>query len=103
MEKDNRAIRYRVYPTEKQQDILQQTFGCARLVFNETLLMHRGLYEAGMKTFSQMDMNNYCNRFMKENMPFLRNVDKFALTNSIYNAFCGFQELFQRQESISST
>ena len=66
MEKDNRAIRYRVYPTEKQQDILQQTFGCARLVFNETLLMHRGLYEAGMKTFSQMDMNNYCNRFMKD-------------------------------------
>ena len=66
MEKDNRSIRYRVYPTEKQQDILQQTFGCARLVFNETLLMHRGLYEAGMKTFSQMDMNNYCNRFMKE-------------------------------------
>lgn len=33
MEKDNRAIRYRVYPTEKQQDILQQTFGCARLLF----------------------------------------------------------------------
>lgn len=95
MEKDNRAIRYRVYPTEKQQDILQQTFGCARLVFNETLLMHRGLYEAGMKTFSQMDMNNYCNRFMKENMPFLRNVDKFALTNSIYNAFAAFKNFFE--------
>lgn len=95
MEKDNRAIRYRVYPTEKQQDILQQTFGCARLVFNETLLMHRGLYEAGMKTFSQMDMNNYCNRFMKENMPFLRNVDKFALTNSIYNAFAAFKNFFK--------
>lgn len=95
MEKDNRSIRYRVYPTEKQQDILQQTFGCARLVFNETLLMHRGLYEAGMKTFSQMDMNNYCNRFMKENRPFLRNVDKFALTNSIYNAFAAFKNFFK--------
>lgn len=47
MEKENRAIRYRVYPTEKQQDILQQTFGCARLVFNETLLMHRGLSGGG--------------------------------------------------------
>ncbi|RGC58408.1 transposase [Agathobaculum butyriciproducens] len=95
MEKDNRAIRYRVYPTEKQRNILQQTFGCARLVFNETLLMHRGLYEAGMKPFSQMDMNNYCNRFMKENMPFLRNVDKFALTNSIYNAFAAFKNFFE--------
>ena len=59
------------------------------------MLMHRGLYEAGMKTFSQMDMNNYCNRFMKENMPFLRNVDKFALTNSIYNAFAAFKNFFK--------
>lgn len=95
MEKGNRAIRYRVYPTEKQQDILQQTFGCTRLVFNETLLMHRDLYEAGIKTFSQIDMNNYCNRFMKEALPFLRNVDKFALTNSIYNAFGAFKNLFE--------
>lgn len=69
MEKDNRAIRYWVYPTEKQRNILQQTFGCARLVFNETLLMHRGLYEAGMKPFSQMDMNNYCNRYPRSALP----------------------------------
>ncbi len=78
MEKGNRAIRYRVYLTEKQQDILSANVRCTRLVFNETLLMHRGLYEAGIKTFSQIDMNNYCNRFMKEALPFLRNVDKFC-------------------------
>ena len=44
-----------------------------------------------------MDMNNYCNRFMKDDMPFLRDVDKFALTNSIYDAFDAFKNFFEKR------
>lgn len=95
MEKDNRAIRYRIYPTNEQRKLLEQTFGCSRLVYNETLSMHQGLYEAGMQAFTKMDMNNYCNHHMKADLPFLRKVDKFALTNSIYNAFAAFKNFFE--------
>ena len=93
----HRAIKYRIYPNEDQKDLILRTFGCARLVYNETLSIHGGLYEAGMKAFSKMDMNNYCNRFMKDDMPFLRDVDKFALTNSIYDAFDAFKNFFEKR------
>lgn len=89
-----RAIKYRIYPNEEQKKLFLKTFGCVRMVYNETISIHGGLYEAGMSSFSRMDMNNYCNRFMKDDMPYLREVDKFALTNSIYNAYTAFQNFF---------
>ena len=93
----HRAIKYRIYPNEDQKDLILRTFGCVRLVYNETLSIHEGLYEAGMKAFSKIDMNNYCNRFMKDDMPYLRDVDKFALTNSIYDAFDAFKNFFEKR------
>ena len=92
-----RAIKYRIYPDETQTALMLHTFGCVRLVYNKTISMQQGLYEAGMTTFSKQDMNNYCNRFLKENLPFLRDVDKFALTNSIYDAFKAFQNFFEKR------
>ena len=94
MEMQCRAIKYRIYPNEEQKELLLKTFGCVRMVYNETISIHGGLYQAGMSSFSKIDMNNYCNRFMKDDMPFLREVDKFALTNSIYNAYTAFQNFF---------
>lgn len=41
MEKDNRAIRYRVYPTDKQQDILQQTIESTKLLNHNSLFPNR--------------------------------------------------------------
>ena len=51
---------------------------------NRDVLIQMGLYASGFKTMSKTDMNNYCNRAWKTEFPFLREVDKFALTHSIY-------------------
>ena len=29
----NRAIKYRIYPTKLQEELLQKTFGCCRNIF----------------------------------------------------------------------
>ena len=92
-----RAIKYRIYPDERQRALILHAFGCVRFVYNETISMQQGLYEAGMTTFSKLDMNNYCNRFLKESYPFLREVDKFALTNSIYDAFKAYKTFFEKR------
>lgn len=34
---------------------------------------------------SKIDLNNYCNQVLKKEYAWLKEVDKFALTNSIYN------------------
>ena len=54
-----------------------------------------GLYASGFKTMSKTDMNNYCNRAWKTEFPFLREVDKFALTHSIYDLDAAYKNFFE--------
>ena len=91
----HRAIKYRVYPNEAQIATLAQTFGCVRKVFNMGLEMQVGLYMAGMGRKSKTDLNNLCNQEWKEEFPWLRDVDKFALTNSIYHLDTAQKNFFE--------
>lgn len=48
VQKLNRAIMYRAYPTPEQQVLLYKTFGCVRFVWNHMLMdAQRFLEEAG--------------------------------------------------------
>jgi len=76
----NKAYRYRIYPDKDQRQKLAATFGCARFVYNKCLDEHERRYAAGEKYASKTDMNNYCVRTLKKEFPFLKEVDKFALT-----------------------
>ena len=43
---------------------------------------------------SRTQMNNYCNRVLKKEYPFLKRPDKFALTNAIFHLDNGYQRMF---------
>lgn len=43
-----------------------------------------------------MDCNNICNREFKKEYPWLKEIDKFALTNSIYDLDSAYQNFFRR-------
>lgn len=90
-----RAIKYRIYPNEKQTEQLSKTFGSVRKVYNIGLELENGLYEAGMGYMSKNALNNYCNRVWKEEFPYLKEIDKFALTNALYHLDDGFQAFFK--------
>ena len=53
------------------------------------------MYEKEKKSVSRTDCNNYCNRELKKENKWLREVDKFALTNAIYNMDSAYQEFFK--------
>ena len=55
----NRAIKYRIHPSEEQMTQLLQTFGCVRKVFNAAIELQEGLYAAKMGSMSKMDLNNH--------------------------------------------
>lgn len=91
----NRGIKYAIFPTDEQKIILAQTFGCARKVYNLGLELQEGLYSAGFKSMTKTDLNNFCNHAWKDEFVYLRDVDKFALTNSLYHLMNGYTNFFE--------
>ena len=90
-----KGYKYRIYPTKEQEIQLAKTFGCCRFVYNQMLAKKIELYKTEKKSLSKTDCNNYCNRELKKEYPWLKEVDKFALTNSIYNLDFAYQNFFR--------
>ena len=87
-----KAYKYRIYPNNKQKIQIAKTFGCCRFVYNQTLAYRKGKYENGKEAVTKTDCNNYCNRELKKKYGWLKEVDKFALTNAIYNMDAAYQK-----------
>lgn len=90
-----KAYKYRLYPDEEQKIQFAKTFGCCRFVYNQTLAHRKNTYEQEKKSLSKTDCNNYCNRELKTQYEWLKEVDKFALTNAIYNMDSAYQKFFR--------
>lgn len=89
-----KAYKYRIYPNKTQEVLLAKTFGCCRFVYNQTLAYRKEAYENEKKSLSKIDCNNYCNRKLKSKYEWLKEVDKFALTNAIYNMDSAYRKFF---------
>ena len=90
-----KAYKYRIYPNNAQKVQIGKTFGCCRFVYNQTLAYRKGTYEKEKKSISKTDCNNYCNRELKKEYEWLKEVDKFALTNAIYNMDTAYRKFFK--------
>lgn len=90
-----KAYKYRIYPNNEQKMQIAKTFGCCRFVYNQTLAYRKDVYEQEKKSISKTDCNNYCNRELKNTYEWLKEVDKFALTNAIYNMDSAYQKFFK--------
>lgn len=96
MTKQNRAIVYRLYPNKKQIEQFQKTFGCVRFVYNQMLSVQEERYKIGESHLSKFEANLYCNHNLKTTYTWLKEVDKFAITNAIYHLEDGYQRMFKR-------
>ena len=90
-----KAYKYRIYPNSEQRMQIAKTFGCCRFVYNQTLAYRKEIYEKEKKSVSKTDCNNYCNRQLKKDYEWLKEVDKFALTNAIYNMDAAYRKFFK--------
>ena len=90
-----KAYKYRIYPNNMQKEIIAKTFGCARFVYNYMLQYKENNYRAGGNPLSKVDCNNYVNRILKKEYEWLKEVDKYAITNSIYNMDNAYQKYFK--------
>ena len=90
-----KAYKYRIYPNKEQEEQIEKTFGCSRFVYNKTLAYRKEKNEKEKISVSKIDCNNYCNRELKKEYEWLKEVDKFALTNAIYNMDTAYQKFFK--------
>lgn len=78
-----RAVKYRMYPTKEQANLIDRTIGCARLVYNLMLETRIASYQSrfGMPDAQAKDPLP-TPRLYKDDYPFLRDVDSMALCNA---------------------
>ena len=90
-----KGYKYRIYPSKQQEELIQKTFGCCRFVYNQTLSHRKEMYETQKESMNKTSCNNYCNQVLKKEYEWLKEVDKFALTNAIYNMDSAYQKFFK--------
>ena len=90
-----RAYKYRMYPDQEQKMQLAKTFGSCRFVYNYYLSKKMKLYETEQKNMSKVECNNHCNQRLKTEFRWLKEIDKFALTNAIYDLDKAYQKFFK--------
>lgn len=88
-----RAFKFRIYPTAAQKVQIAKTIGCARFVYNDALDCRKVAWEVACISL------NYCwtNRnltIFKQQMPFLQDVDKFALQNALRDLDVAYKNFF---------
>ena len=84
----NKAIKYRLYPTTKQKELLIKTFGHCRKVYNLMLSDKIDSYKNTGK-FAMVTPAMY-----KSNYPFLKEVDSLALANEQLHLQAAFHNCF---------
>ena len=89
------AYRYRIYPTSTQAVQLVQTFGCVRFVYNQCLNEEERLHAEGLPFAGKNAMNAWCNHDLKDRFLFLKDVDKFAITNAVWHLVDGYKRFFE--------
>ena len=92
-----KGVRFRIHPNKEQKDLINQTFGCCRLIYNKGLAMRNETYKNGGKTgYSQtstmLTMMKKCDDFA-----FLKVVDSIALQQSLRDLDRGFVNYFQKR------
>ena len=71
----NKAIKYRLYPTDEQSVMFSKTFGCCRKVYN-LISKHKIEGHKATGKFPTVTPAKY-----KKDYPYLKEVDSLALAN----------------------
>ncbi|MGJ8455465.1 IS200/IS605 family element RNA-guided endonuclease TnpB [Pseudothermotoga sp. U03pept] len=91
------TYRYRIYPNKKQRIQLAKTFGCTRFVWNYFLSWREQRYKEQKLSTTESECRKHLNNILKQQYPWLREVDKFALENALINLDNAYKRFFRHQ------
>ena len=92
----NKAYKFRLYPNQKQKELINKTFGCTRLIYDYYLDKKIKEYENNKKNLSCYD----CIKDLKNlynDYPFLKEVDSMSLRCSLFDLDNAYQKFFKEK------
>ena len=92
-----KGIKFRIYPNREQQNLINQTLGCCRLIYNKGLAMRNEAYKNGKKIGYPQTSAMLTERKKCEDFAFLKVADSIALQQSLRDLDRGFVNFFQKR------
>lgn len=91
-----KAFRFRLYPTEEQAALINKTLGCRRLVYNTMLELRSEVHKQKGLSLSRFDCNKLLPE-LKQELPFLKEVDSTALQAVNDDLETAYQKFFRKE------
>lgn len=94
-----KAYKYRIYPNERQKEIIAKTFGCCRFVYNKYLAQKIELYQTSKESLSYVK----CAKAMSElkgELEWLSEVDSTALQSSLKDLDNAYKKFFKEHAGL---
>lgn len=94
-----KSFKYRIYPTKKQQELIQKTFGCCRFVYNKYLALKIDKYKESKESFTYNQCANDM-KSLKVELEWLKEVDSTALQSSLKDLDLAYQKFFKEHSGF---
>lgn len=94
-----RAYKLRIYPNNKQIELLNQTFGCVRYIYNYFLNRKINFYKKNNESLTYNACSKELTQLKKEN-EWLKAPDKCALQNALKNLDAAYQNFFKKRANF---
>ncbi|MDB9374021.1 IS200/IS605 family element RNA-guided endonuclease TnpB [Nodularia sphaerocarpa] len=96
-----KAFKVTLTPKHNQQVLINKTIGCARFVYNRFLALKQELYKTEQKTLNYHACSQQLTLLKKE-IIWLKEVDKFALQNSLKNLETAYKNFFSARRCANT-
>ena len=94
-----KAYVFRMYPDNKQKELINKSFGVSRFIYNYFLEERQKEYEENKKSKTAYDECKKVPSLLKE-YPFLKEVDSCLIRNTIFNLEDAYKRFFNKQNSF---
>lgn len=89
-----KAYKIRIYPNKEQTELIEKSFGCARFVYNYFLDLKQKAYAENKAKYSYFDLSKLLTE-LKQEHPWLKEPDKFALQNSARDLDTAYKNFYK--------
>ena len=92
------GFKFRIYPNNTQQQLINRTLGCARFVYNHFLTICRDEWKANHNSLTYIKTSKLLTDLKRrEDTLWLKEVDSVALQNSLRDLDCAYQNFFKKR------
>ena len=92
-----KGVKFRAYPDREQQNLINRTLGCCRLIYNKGLAMRNDAFESGQKIGYNQTSAMLTDLKKQNDYAFLKDPDSIALQQSLRDLDRGFKNFFEKR------